>query len=248
MREGSIFIAGNDQAIILYHSFTNNPKIFWPLINGLKQAGYTILAPMFSGHEQDDLDNLLNYSASDWVTDGKEAIDFLETKGYKKIAVFGLSLGGLVAIKMVLENDNVIAAGTFASPVIPSPEGSHVAAAFLKTYQARKRLAGVSGAEIDDMIENIKPRLAETLESITNLAINLGASYHTINTPFFIAHGGKDEVVDPTIAERFKLSLTNVSNLAFHYYPEGGHYLTLGDTGNELREDLLAFLTKLDWD
>lgn len=247
MKAGSLFHDGNDKAVVLFHSFTNNPKIFWMLFNELKKLGYTVYAPIFSGHDQEDLDVLLTYSADDWVADGQEALAFLAEKGYRKIAAFGLSLGGLIAIKMLLENDNVIAAGTLSSPVIPSPHGSHVAEAFLKTYDTRKTLAGCSAAEIGQLKANLTPKLAEVLESITNLAITLGSSYGAITTPVFIGHGGEDEVVDPTIAAKFRDRLINADKIDYHFYPKADHYLTIGKPGKALTKDLTAFLEQLDW-
>lgn len=243
-----IFFEGNEKVVIVFHSFTNKPKILWSLLTKLKMSGYTVYAPVLSGHHDTNIETLLHYDAKNWLQDGLDAVQLMRNKGYDKMAVFGLSIGGLVAVNALLNNPDLVAVGTMNSPVLVSPKGDQVGEAFMKTYQARLRLeTELDEKEITEKQAEASGRLEAVLASMHQAAEAVQVDYPKIKKRVFIAQGQMDELIDNNIAFNFSQRLTNADQVILKWYPEGKHYLTLGKSGKQLSADVLVFLADLQW-
>lgn len=96
---GSLYSTDSKAIVIMAHGFTNNKSSqgrFGRLAESLKDLGYNVLAFDFSGCGESDPDII---TASKEVDDLKSAIEFVKSKGYRKIALFGNSLGSLICLK-----------------------------------------------------------------------------------------------------------------------------------------------------
>lgn len=237
-----IFIENGDHAILLFHAFTSYSKDFGLFSKILSREGYTVYAPNLSGHGEDDPDKVVAYRMNEWMEDGQRALNFLKEKGYSKISVFGLSLGGLVAIYLALENDDILSAGTFSSPVMLR-EGSNIEPNFKGWYVHEKQEQGFSEDEANEIFENkVKPQLEAVLESMeTFKAEHMIERYKDLTIDFFVGQGGDDEMIDEDQVHEFVEALEN-ANVTFKWYDKAGHVITVGKVGRIVREDLLAFL------
>ncbi len=96
---GDLHKADSDKIIILAHGFTNNrssQKRFDRLAVSLTDNQFNVLKFDFSGCGESDPAII---ELEQEVEDLKTAINYVKQKGYKKIALFGNSLGGLVCLK-----------------------------------------------------------------------------------------------------------------------------------------------------
>lgn len=197
-----------------------------------------------SGHGTKDPDELFNYGIEDWKKDGEQAYDFLRDKGYTEIAVFGLSLGGIVATHVML-NRPVRAAGTFSSPVINN-ERNNVPKNFMMWYEGMKQNLGKTREEIAGLKTAAEPQLETLLKGVARFVETMVPQYPDVNIPVFIAQGGDDEMIDPHLSGEYRDALKQAS-VDFHWYEEAPHVITTGKVGKQLQTDLLSFLSTINW-
>src|SRR5690625_208352 len=90
------------RAVLLLHGFTGHSADVRMLGRFLEKKGYTSHAPIYKGHGVPP-EHLINTTASDWWKDAINGYDHLQELGYEEIAVAGLSLGGILSLKIASE-------------------------------------------------------------------------------------------------------------------------------------------------
>ena len=243
----SFFFEKGPQAVILMHAYSSTPNDVRMLARALEKENYTVYAPLFKGHGTDDPEDILAASPKDWVRDAKEAIHFLKEKGYQEIAVFGLSLGGIIATKMLVDSEPIVAGGTFCSPVVSFHSGNNVKEAFLTLVRIIKKKAGYSELEINDRMPEVERKLTNQLTELNELTKSMGNQYSEIKKPVFIAQAGQDEMINPELSIAFKESLKQAPVVDFHWYEDSKHAVTVGVDRKALQTDVSSFLKQLDW-
>lgn len=229
------------KAIILLHAFTGTPTDVSSVGRALERENYTVLMPTLDGHGYDDPDEIFNYGINDWVRNGQEAYQKLVNDGYTDISVFGLSLGGIIATDIML-NNTVRSYGTFSSPVIARFK-SNVPENFWMWYKFKKKKLGVDEATIEADKAEVMAKLDKILTGINDHVRSMMEEYPNVTLPVFIGQGGQDEMVDADIAKTFSDMLEN-ADVDFHWYDDAPHVITTGRAGKETQKDLIQFLEK----
>ena len=96
---GHLYISKSKSIVILSHALANDKSERGKLdkvAEKLNESGFNVLAFDFSGCGESDNDTL---TIGKEVDDLKSTIDFVKSKGFEKIALFGHSTGGLVSLK-----------------------------------------------------------------------------------------------------------------------------------------------------
>lgn len=96
---GNLYPSFSDSIIIMCHGFLSNKYSrgrFERLIKAFNKSGFSALAFDFTGCGESDDDSL---TVDKEVDDLRSAIAFAKSKGYKKIALYGHSLGTLICLK-----------------------------------------------------------------------------------------------------------------------------------------------------
>ena len=96
---GNLYPSVSDSIIIMCHGFLSNKYSkgrFVRLIKVFNKSGFSALAFDFRGCGESDDDSL---TVDKEVDDLRSAIAFAKKKGYKKIALYGHSLGTLICLK-----------------------------------------------------------------------------------------------------------------------------------------------------
>lgn len=88
----------NNKAVLLLHGYTGAPSEMRPLGDYLHALGYTVLCVRLPGHGTSVAD-LEKTTAHDWYEAAKCACEDLLAK-FNSVYVAGLSMGGLLAIKL----------------------------------------------------------------------------------------------------------------------------------------------------
>lgn len=106
----------NGAGALLLHGFTATPDIMRPLANHLHDRGFSVLAPLLPGHGG-TRESLATSTWSDWYGGTLGAFDELAAE-CSKICVAGLSLGGLLALKLAEDRpESVRALACLATPL-----------------------------------------------------------------------------------------------------------------------------------
>lgn len=141
-----IFKQGSyDAAVLLIHGFTGTPDSMRPLANSLHDEGFTVSVPLLAGHGT-TRENLARSGWQDWYDTA--ATHFLDLKQhYSAVFVGGLSLGGLLALRLAqVYPQEVTALASLATPLTLStwvtlavPLIVHTPLKFVYPYQRKAK-------------------------------------------------------------------------------------------------------------
>lgn len=243
LEDRTFFLEGDERLVILMHAYTSSANDMYALGRALNREGFSVYGPTFSGHAGENMDDVLAYGPDDWVADARGFLAEMRDKGYQAISMFGLSLGGIMATKTLIDDDSLVAAGSFCSPLYDNTRGSNVFKNFDNIYKKTMPKEALT----DEHLKQMHERLEATLNDLTTLVNdNMTPQYASITKPVFIAQGGQDQMISPTIASDYKDQLVN-AEVSYHYYEDAPHYITIGRYGKELQADFIPFLKQLNW-
>lgn len=239
-----IYLEGtNQRAIILCHAYTGSTADVRLLATQLNQKGYTVYLPLYFGHGTKDLRQVLNFHPEDWVEQTQEAVELLIDKGFEKIAIFGLSMGGMMALNMLTKRiPQLIGGGSFNSPV-PLEDFTKVQQAFMGYAD---KLYDESMGERHEYTVDLFERGTEQLTHIQTLTYEVASRFHQIDVPVYIAQSGKDELIDHTIGQSMAKAMP-FTTIDFHYFEEATHVITVGAYRQPFNETVCQFIEKLGW-
>ncbi|GCF93385.1 carboxylesterase [Enterococcus florum] len=238
----SIFLPSGPNAVLLLHAYSGSPNDVRMLARALEKKTYTVYAPMFNGHGTANPADILEKSPADWWKESQEAISFLKSKGYEQIAVFGLSMGGIFATRLLATDASLLGGGFFCSPI--APVETQVEENFLE--YAKQLLTQAQEKEVSEQVEALRPQVKSQLEAIQVQAAESFERLEQIKTAFFMAQAGKDKMIDASGVFQTARALEN-THFTLKWYPESGHVITVGPERREFERDVADFLATLEW-
>ncbi|MEH7237201.1 alpha/beta hydrolase [Bacillus sp. JJ1562] len=237
------FFEGGEKAVLLLHGFTGNSADVRMLGRFLENRGYTCHAPVYKGHGVPP-EELVHTGPEDWWEDVMNAYQFLKDKGYEKIAVAGLSLGGVFSLKLgyTVPIKGIV---TMCAPMyLKSEEVMYEGVVeFAREY---KRFEGKSPEQIEQEIDEFKKTPMNTLKALQNLIAEVRDNVDMIYSPTFVAQARHDKMINPDSANIIYEAIENDFK-KIKWYEESGHVITLDKERDQLHEDVYAFLEQLDW-
>lgn len=216
-----IFIKGECPQVgcLLIHGFAGVPINEKPILNIMRQYGFTVYAPVLKGHGTDIYD-LENASYTDWINDAKNAYKKLKDSGCKDVLVYGHSLGALLALKLAENESDIKAVLSFSAPIrvhdfsiyyqwrLPHPRFRPV---FLKDQEAKEEYY-------------YEKYPVSKQKDICTLMKDVEKDLDKINCPMLVIQSKKDELVrtksawmicEHTNAPRKEVLLLNDSTHSF---------------------------------
>ncbi|UOQ48229.1 alpha/beta fold hydrolase [Gracilibacillus caseinilyticus] len=234
---------GDERAVLLLHGFTGHSADVRMLGRHLNSEGYTCYAPIYRGHGKSPED-LVNATAEQWWEDVKDAYQYLQTQGYQKIAVVGLSLGGVLGLRLACNNP-VQGIVTMCSPMFFDNE-SQLTIGFRHFAKEFKQLEGKDELtiqqETEQLLDDSKDLFKEIEKSITRVKDNIDMLY----TPTLVAQAKQDEMINPDSANYIYENVES-NNKQIKWYENAGHAITFSKAKDQLHEDIAAFFASLDW-
>lgn len=199
---------GDRRGVLCLHGFTGTPFSWRPVGERLAERGFTVVGPLLPGHGG-TAEALDRTTWSDWYAAVDRELDALRQR-CERVAVVGLSLGGLLALRLARRRGSDLAAvGAVGTPLwLPGYAGPVV--------QAMKRLAAraprlamlpkLGGADIrDPEMKRRDPSLrvfpVHALGSLLELSRIVRAEVEAVRVPAFIAHGARDHSAPPACSE-----------------------------------------------
>lgn len=85
---------------LILHGFAGTRLDIDPLISRMKGCGFSVCAPLLSGHEA-GRDALAASRYTDWIQSAEDALKELE-KRCKRVVIIGFSMGGLIGIHLCM--------------------------------------------------------------------------------------------------------------------------------------------------
>ena len=239
-----LYAKHSKRAVLLLHAYSGSPNDVRMLARYLEKSEYTVYAPLFTGHGTLAPQDILAQKTETWWEDTKQAIHFLKAEGFSQVAVFGLSMGGIFAVRALAEQSEIIVGGCFCSPI--SPVENHVPENFERYERYVLKLAGESEQEIEETVAALRPNVYQQLAEIQNQAAITEGKLSDIQAPVFLAQAGQDEMIDPAGVYETAKKLAD-KRVTLQWYPNSKHVITVGESRKLLEKDVLEFLENLPW-
>ena len=240
------FFAGGGRGVILMHAYTGSPNDVRLLGRFLNNHGYAVLMPMLTGHGTTNPEDVLATGVAAWQNDLAESIEFMKNQGFQEIAIFGLSLGGVLAMSAIEEHpEYILGGGPFCSPIIAESK-TNIVPSFVHYAQTAMTNAGVSAADQNRRLPAINAQLQAQLNEIKALTTKVYDKLPLIEQPTLLVQAALDKMIDPQDVYTIEKQLT-ASPTTLNWYPKSGHVITVGVERQQLQEDVLAFLNTLAW-
>ncbi|MBM7712665.1 alpha/beta hydrolase [Enterococcus xiangfangensis] len=239
----SLFLPHGSRAVLLLHAYSGSPNDVRMLARFLEKLNYTVYVPMYTGHGTTDPLDILQETAEGWWQDSQHAVEFLRAQGYQEIAVFGLSMGGIFATRLLSAmSDELIGGGFFCSPI--APVKTNVTENFL--LYARQVLERTNGEMVEAKIESYRSLVEQQLATIEEQARHAFENLAKIDRPFFMAQAGQDEMIEAKGVFQTAEGLQQTT-FTLNWYPKSGHVITVGPERRQFEQDVADFLAGLGW-
>ncbi|MGW9856491.1 carboxylesterase [Staphylococcus hominis] len=235
------FFQEGKRAVLLLHGFTGNSSDVRQLGRFLQKKGYTSYAPQYEGHAAPP-EEILKSSPYVWFKDVLDGYDYLVEQGYDEIAVAGLSLGGVFALKLSL-NRPVKGIVTMCAPAEVKTEGT-IYEGFLEYARNFKKYEGKDQITIDNEMKDFHP--TETLKELSDTLSHVRSEVDEVLDPILVVQAEKDKMIDPQSANYIYENVDS-DKKQIKWYANSGHVITIDKEKEQVFEDVYEFLEGLDW-
>lgn len=238
------FFEGGEKAILLLHGFTGNSADVRMLGRFLESKGYTCLGPQYKGHGGASPEELANSTPSDWWQDVLTGYQHLIDKGFKKIAVAGISLGGVLSLKLAMEKP--------VSAVIPmcAPMAfnrNSVLKEMVMSYARKyKEYEGKTEEQIKQELNLLTKESIPAVNGLLDLVSEVRSKLQNVKAPIHIIQGRNDKVIDLQSPEIIYQHVSS-GDKTINWYDQSGHIITLEEERNKLEEDFYQYLETIHW-
>lgn len=235
------FFEEGKRAVLLLHGFTGNSADVRQLGRYLQKKGYTSYAPQYEGHAAPP-EEILKSSPYVWFKDVLDGYDYLVEQGYDEIAVAGLSLGGVFALKLSLNRD-VKGIITMCAPMDGKTEDT-IYDGFLDYARNFKKYEGKDQETIDKEMKDF--HTTETLKELSETLLRGKKQVDEVIEPILVIQAEQDKMIDPQSAN-YIYEHVDSDEKDIKWYHESGHVITIDKEKEQVFEDVYQFLESLDW-
>lgn len=246
MRSPEAFLFRSEQqkevGVLLIHGFTGTTAELRPLGRHLFQAGYTVCAPLLKGHGITP-EEMRCTTWVDWWVSAKEGYERLRSEGCKHIVVVGLSMGGLLALK-IAQYAPVLGIATLCAPVKVRDKRMGLIQ-YLQYVLPYKKRSKKKAEHIEREIYVLDRTPLNCVVSLSKLMKNVERVLPQLSQPILIAQSGKDETVDPCSAELLYNRIGSKQKEIIRF-ENSGHIITLDKERDVLFDRLTQFIKRLE--
>ncbi|MGE6553981.1 alpha/beta fold hydrolase [Exiguobacterium sp. Helios] len=235
------FFEGGNRAVLLLHGFTGSSADVRMLGRYLQKHGYTSLAPQYKGHAAPP-EELTKTGPADWWQDVLDGYEELKAKGYDEIAVCGLSLGGVMSLRLSMHRP-VKAVIPMCAPAYIKSEDVMYAGVTEYAREFKKR-EGKSVEEIEQEMAVFEPM--PTLKDLQALLKETRDSLEDVYAPTLVIQARNDHMINTDSANIIHDGVSALQKDLI-WYENSGHVITLDKEKETLHQDIHEFLDGLNW-
>jgi carboxylesterase len=231
------------RAVLLLHGFTGHSADVRILGRFLEKKGYTTHAPIYRGHGVPP-EELIMSNPAQWWEDVTNAFQHLKDLGYEEIAVAGLSLGGVLGLKLAY-SEKIKAMIPMCAPMY-FDNNTQLTKGFKQYSKEYKQLEQKDEETIKKEVASLVDNSKELFEALGKTIQEVKNNVDTIYTPVFIVQARKDQMINTDSATYIYENVeSDVKDIK--WYEESSHVITMDKEKEQLHEDIFEFLEKLDW-
>ena len=232
------FLLGGEKGVLLLHGFTGSPAEMRLLGEKLHQEGYTVFAPRLSGHGT-TVEELAKTKWPHWYSGVEDGYHIVRSV-CKEISVVGLSMGGLLALKLAAEYP-VNKAVSLSTPIYIADKRLDMLPLYRVLYQfvpkKRKSFAGIGSQYCVGY--NATP--LSSLSSLLDLIEDVDVRLPTIKTPLLVVQARFEHTVQPRSAT-YIFEQVGSTEKKLVWLEKSGHIVTLDIEREQVFEEIIDFL------
>lgn len=243
-------LPGHRGAVLCLHGFSNTPYEMRPIADALAAAGFHVRAPAIAGHATRPAD-LAHTRWSDWLASARRAFAALALR-HDKIAIVGLSMGGLIALTLAHEYGERVAGLAVMGVPLRFTWQTQTLFRLIRHLPFADALPPVHKPQGPDISD---PAAAAAAPGYNDIPLAAAASLlegqqavraciDRIGVPVLIQHGRHDHVA-PLAAAHQLLALLRTPHRRLIVYPRSWHILPLDIEHEAVVQDTLTFITSL---
>jgi carboxylesterase len=231
-----------DTVALLIHGFTGSPSEFRRLGYYLHDQGYTVKAVLLPGHGTTPED-MIQTGFRDWWRGVKEEFEALRNAGYKRIIPIGHSMGGLLSLKLAMEEE-VPGVVSLATPIHLGSRKVIFAAVlqFFVKYISKKRPPGAERITSESLAYDRTP--VPCVVHFRRLLFHVKKKLDRVRVPLFIGQGELDRTSLPHSAP-FIYKKVSSETKELKVYPNSSHGILLDSDRDQVYEDIGLFMARL---
>jgi len=235
-------LTAGDSAVLLIHGFTGTPSHMRTIGEAAHAAGFSAHGILLPGHGLSAAE-MEKTSGEDWLNASRAAMEEMLSK-YRRVAVGGLSMGGILAI-LLAEEFETSALLLFAPAMryrsrvnYLSPIAKH----FMRTSKWRPP-SFLEGEFLSDYDFGYRGAPVRKVEDMTRLQRLAAGKLHNITCPTVIFQSHKDESVHVCVPERITRRISSDVK-EIHWTDRSPHVLTIGPERQYINERVVDFLQR----
>lgn len=236
-------LGGRSVGVLLVHGFTGTPHSMRAWAEHMHAEGYAVSTPRLPGHGTTWRD-CNRHQYEDWYAEAERAFEKLRSE-CDRVFVFGMSMGGCLALNLALEHGRDVAGMVVVNPAVNSerkdvkyllPVLRHVVPAFPAigndirkpgvAERAYPKTPVKAAASMFDAFARIRERLPE------------------VTQPLLVFRSRVDHVVDPSSA-RIILGTVSSRDLEERVLEDSFHVATLDHDAPEIFSGSVDFVRRL---
>ncbi len=235
------FYEGGNRGLLLIHGFTGTTAELGPMGKYFHKLGFTVHAPLLAGHGTTP-EEMTKTGWKDWWKSAVDGYERLKQFGCDKISVVGLSMGGVLALRMARELE-VAGVVTMAAPMRFKNKKAHFAWLIhpFVPYQVRN---DVKEPHIEEAILPYDRTPVKCVASLKRLIHDVRGRLHHITVPVLVIQGGADETIYPEDAEIIMAGLGS-KDKQLKWYPRSSHIIVLDHDREQMFAEISAFIERL---
>jgi carboxylesterase len=217
------YYKGGTTSCLLIHGFTGSPAEMRLLGEYLRDSGYTVLGVRLEGHGTSPED-MLRTDESHWYRSAEEGLLRLQRE-YEKVFVIGLSMGGILALKLA-SNYQVAGVVVLSAPIFISNNKLPFLPVYrlFRTYESTSR----KPLPVDAIYTIAYDRTPlKCVTSLLNLIKTVKLRLAQVTAPALIVQSRAEHTVKPESAEYIYKHLMNANDKKLLWLDTSGHIVTL---------------------
>lgn len=234
------FLPGGPAGVLLVHGFTGAPSEMRLAGDYLHQLGYTVLAPRLAGHGTTPED-MAKTTWTHWYNSVEDAYHVLATT-CSSVAAVGLSMGGLLALKLASEYP-IAKLAALSAPIYIADKRLRLLPLYrIFTNFVPKKRKRLPGSADEYSISYDKTPL-RGLSSLLNLINHVDELLPSITVPALIIQSQKEHTVEPESAQYIYNRLGSAEK-ELVWLTKSGHIITLDVEREQVFQEIARFLAK----
>lgn len=230
-------LPGGDHGVLLIHGFTGSPSEMRLLGDQLNSLGYTVLAPRLCGHGT-SVREMRQTSWPHWYSAVEDGYHLLHGI-CRHVAVVGLSMGGLMTLKLAAEYpvDRLVALST---PIYIADRRLHLLPAYrlFQRYVTKQR----KRYDVDPIYTVCYDRTPlDSLASMLELIKHVEVLLPVVRAPALVIQSRREHTVRPESARLIYNRLGSIDKKLV-WLEKSGHVVTLDKERDQVFQYIADFL------